>query len=86
MDFKGQILVEQIYQLIIFLFGLAGVATGYFLQSFKITLCFIAVGVAIAAVVCLPDWPFYNRNPLKWLQSVEPPKQQTKTKTGKKKK
>lgn len=24
------------------------------------------------AQICVPDWPFYNRHPVKWLESVPP--------------
>jgi hypothetical protein len=24
----------------------------------------------VSTQLCVPDWPFYNRNPIKWLDSV----------------
>ena len=26
--------------------------------------------MAISVVLCVPDWPIYNRHPIKWLESI----------------
>jgi len=54
---------------------------GYMRQDFKITCYFLACGSALSAVVCLPDWPWWNRHPLDWLparNSLPPPKKRVK--------
>ena len=43
------------------------------LNSFHVQLQVYGSGVAVAMVACVPDWPWYNRHPLKWLPSA--PKQ-----------
>eukprot|EP00549_Striatella_unipunctata_P026344 CAMPEP_0118673346 /NCGR_PEP_ID=MMETSP0800-20121206/266_1 /TAXON_ID=210618 ORGANISM="Striatella unipunctata, Strain CCMP2910" /NCGR_SAMPLE_ID=MMETSP0800 /ASSEMBLY_ACC=CAM_ASM_000638 /LENGTH=92 /DNA_ID=CAMNT_0006568389 /DNA_START=63 /DNA_END=341 /DNA_ORIENTATION=- len=78
MDYQGQRLAELIFHWIICSFGAVGWVYGYIQQDF--TFCFYAwlAGVVISVVLCVPDWPFYNRHPIKWLESVPDrrPKQQ----------
>ena len=47
---------------------------GYVTQSFRNTFYGWAVGLGIAGVLCVIDWPFYNRNPVDWLDEVPPMK------------
>ena len=53
------------------IFGLVGFVAGYIRGEFQITFLFLATGGGISAVVCLPDWPWWNRHPLKWLDAPE---------------
>ena len=53
------------------LFGLAGFAVGYMKQDFRVTFQFLSAGGGISAVICLPDWPWWNRHPLQWLEAPE---------------
>lgn len=70
MDYKGQQLSELIFQIIIVLFGSVGWIYGYMEQDFMIVFQCWVVGVLISVLLCVPDWPFYNRHPVKWLESV----------------
>mmetsp|Transcript_13985 Transcript_13985/g.48739 ORF Transcript_13985/g.48739 Transcript_13985/m.48739 type:complete len:88 (+) Transcript_13985:219-482(+) len=72
-DFKGQLLAEQVYQAIIVAFSLAGFAVGFVAQSFLYTLYGVAAGVVLAAIATIPDYPVYNKNPVQWLDSVDAP-------------
>jgi len=49
-----------------------GVILGYFVQSFQVTLISIVAGLLVATLACLPDWPIYNRHPLKWQPNGAP--------------
>eukprot|EP00934_Nitzschia_sp_Nitz4_P007623 Nitzschia sp. Nitz4//scaffold112_size70979//25676//26000//NITZ4_005899-RA/size70979-augustus-gene-0.82-mRNA-1//1//CDS//3329533256//7613//frame0 len=70
MDFKGQQLAELIFYWVILAFGAIGWVIGFVQQDFAIVFkCWLA-GVGLSVVLCVPDWPFYNRNPVKWLESV----------------
>ncbi len=51
---------------------LAGFVHGYVAQSFQITFYYWAVSFGVAALLCVPDWPFFNRNPVKFLDSLLP--------------
>ena len=83
MDFKGQLHCERAFQIMVILFGLVGFAVGYIQQEFRLTYYFLATGGGISAVICLPDWPWWNRHPLKWL---EPPEEEEIVEKRKKKK
>lgn len=40
---------------------------GYFLQDIKLTLQLGLGGSVLTALVVVPPWPFFNKNPVKWL-------------------
>ncbi len=69
MDFKGQELSEWYYQVIAVLFAVIAFAAGYFYESFYIAFQIWAIGVLVGCLVSVPDWPIYNRNPLRWVKS-----------------
>lgn len=50
-DFVGQYHAEQLYRAIISAFGVAGIAYGYYLQSFLQTTYVLLAGAALACVV-----------------------------------
>ena len=58
-------------QVLVVLFGLIGFVVGYLQQDFRITFVWLAAGSGIAAVICLPDWPWWNRHPIHWLPGEE---------------
>mmetsp|Transcript_18980 Transcript_18980/g.39286 ORF Transcript_18980/g.39286 Transcript_18980/m.39286 type:complete len:83 (-) Transcript_18980:307-555(-) len=70
MDYEGQKLAELLFYIIICLFGAVGWVMGYLQQDFTIVFQAWLAGVVISVVLCVPDWPFFNRNPIKWLESV----------------
>jgi signal peptidase complex subunit 1 len=65
-DFKGQQLAERLMQIITIASTIAGFIYGWYLQSFEVTFQAWAAGLAIAGVVCVPDWWFYRKNPIEW--------------------
>mmetsp|Transcript_9850 Transcript_9850/g.13001 ORF Transcript_9850/g.13001 Transcript_9850/m.13001 type:complete len:84 (-) Transcript_9850:285-536(-) len=70
MDHEGQKLAEILFYIIICLFGAIGWAIGYVRQDFGVVFQFWSVGVVISVILCVPDWPFFNSHPIKWLESV----------------
>lgn len=40
---------------------------GYALQDIKLALYIALGGTALVFVLVVPPWPFFNRNPVKWL-------------------
>ncbi|KAE9588769.1 putative microsomal signal peptidase 12kDa subunit [Lupinus albus] len=38
-----------------------------FLASFQLMILTCAGGVVLTILVIVPNWPFFNRHPLKWL-------------------
>ncbi|KAF3629402.1 putative signal peptidase complex subunit 1 [Capsicum annuum] len=67
MDWQGQKLVEQLMQILLVSFAVVAFLTGYVLGSFQTMLLTYAGGVVFTALVTIPNWPFFNRNPLNWL-------------------
>ena len=48
---------------------------GYFLQDIKLAVYVGLLGTAAVFVLVVPPWPFFNRNPVKWLPvgGITPP-------------
>lgn len=70
MDFKGQKLAEALTMAIVVACGVVGFLYGYVAQDFHAMMSIFGSGVAAAFLVGVPDWPIYNRHPVKFL----PPK------------
>jgi signal peptidase complex subunit 1 len=75
-DYQGQYLNEKLYQGIQILFAVIGVLYGFYTTFFIHTLAIFAVGLIVSAIVCVPAWPFYKQNQLKWLNTVMVPAKQ----------
>ena len=45
---------------------------GFVQQNFLSTFYGWLVGVCISVVLCVPDWPLFNRHPVSWLSEVPP--------------
>lgn len=73
MDYKGQQLCEYIYSIITILFGAVAWFVGYFKSDFLYTFYGWAAGLTIALILCIPDWPMYNRNKVVWLDEIGRP-------------
>eukprot|EP00936_MAST-01D_sp_MAST-1D-sp1_P002480 g2480.t1 len=69
-DYKGQEVAERIYQIIIIVCSLIGFVWGFVKQDFKYTFYVWAIGLFASIVICTPDWPMFNKNPIKWQPSV----------------
>ncbi|CAI9761700.1 unnamed protein product [Fraxinus pennsylvanica] len=71
MDWQGQKLAEHLMQLPLVLFAVLAFITGYVLGSFQTMLLIYAAGVILTSLIMVPNWPFFNRHPLNWLDSSE---------------
>lgn len=71
MDWKGQKLAEELMQILLLVFAVVGFVTGYVTGSFQMMVLVFAGGVVLTTLVTVPNWPFFNRNPLKWLDPIE---------------
>ncbi|CAM8967166.1 unnamed protein product [Rhodiola kirilowii] len=71
MDWQGQKLAEQLMQILLVSFALGGFATGYILGSFQLMLLIFAGGVALTSLITVPNWPWFNKHPLTWLEPVD---------------
>ncbi|KAG4101136.1 microsomal signal peptidase 12 kDa subunit [Neocallimastix lanati (nom. inval.)] len=66
-DFKGQQLTENLMQIILIAFGIVSFIVGFIMQSVKISCYIMLAGIIVTALVILPPWPFYSKNPIKFL-------------------
>ncbi|KAI3780068.1 hypothetical protein L2E82_09943 [Cichorium intybus] len=71
MDWQGQKVAEQLMQIMLVVFAIAAFITGYVLGSFQLMLYVYAGGVVLTTLITIPNWPFFNRHPLKWLDPSE---------------
>ncbi|XP_061340374.1 uncharacterized protein LOC133286889 isoform X2 [Gastrolobium bilobum] len=71
MDWQGQKLAEQLMQIMLLAFAMTAFATGYVMASFQIMILVYAGGVILTTLVTVPNWPFFNRHPLNWLDPSE---------------
>ncbi|XP_075261568.1 signal peptidase complex subunit 1-like [Convolutriloba macropyga] len=65
-DFKGQKKAERWFQIIHVVFAIFGFVWGYMLQRFSITVYSVLAAFVVSALVTLPPWPWFRRDPLKW--------------------
>lgn len=72
MDFVGQRLAEKLLLYLTVLFAAVGFVVGYAQGSFRTMVWINAAGLALTSLLVLPNWPFYNRHPLKWLPALQP--------------
>ncbi|KAL8161707.1 hypothetical protein V2J09_013196 [Rumex salicifolius] len=71
MDWEGQKLAEQLMQILLLAFAAVAFVIGYAIGSFQMMLLIYLGGVVLTALVIVPNWPPFNRHPLKWLQPSE---------------
>ena len=71
MDWEGQKLAEQLMQILLLAFAVIAFAAGYLTASFQTMILTYAGGVLLTTLITLPNWPFFNRHPRKWLDPSE---------------
>lgn len=70
MDWQGQKLAEQLMQYVLFGSALVAFVTGYFTSSYSTMLYIYLAGVVVTFLVAVPDWPFFNRHNITWLDPI----------------
>ncbi|XP_020229835.1 probable signal peptidase complex subunit 1 [Cajanus cajan] len=71
MDWQGQKLAEQLMQIMLLSFAVIAFASGYVMASFQMMILIYAAGVVLTTLLTVPNWPFFNRHPLTWLDPSE---------------
>jgi signal peptidase complex subunit 1 len=66
-DFEGQRLAELLATALLATVGGIVFIVGFFLQDIKLALYIGLAGTALTFVLIVPPWPFFKRNPVKWL-------------------
>ncbi|XP_059657698.1 signal peptidase complex subunit 1-like [Cornus florida] len=84
MDWQGQKLAENLMQIILLAFAVIAFMTGYVAGSFRTMMLIYAGGVVFTTLITVPNWPFFNRHPLNWLDPSEASEANSKKKATKK--
>ncbi|CAK7269127.1 hypothetical protein SEPCBS57363_003447 [Sporothrix epigloea] len=66
-DFEGQKLSETLATILLCIVGAITFLAGYILQDIKLSVYIALAGTVITFIVIVPPWPFFNKNPVKWL-------------------
>jgi len=73
MDYKGQQLNEYIFSFLTIFCGAIALIVGWFKKDFQITFYGWSIGLILSLVLCIPDWPMFNRNKIIWLEEIGRP-------------
>jgi len=68
-DFKGQQLAEFLFTALLSTVGVIAFIAGFYTKNVYNCLWVGLAGTALTFVVVVPAWPFYNKNPVRWLPS-----------------
>ena len=71
MDFEGQSLAEKLYRILLVILTIIAMIISYMTQQLSHGVYILCGGLILTLLVCLPSWPMYNRQQLKWLKSKE---------------
>jgi len=66
-DFEGQKLAVLVNYGFMSTFGVASFVTGLTTSNVYYALYVGLAGLVVTMLAVVPPWPFYNRNPVKWL-------------------
>lgn len=71
MDFVGQKLADKIHTMILWFGAAVAFCTGYLLGDFALMIQIYGGFAVVALIVVVPDWPFYNKNPIAWSTALK---------------
>ena len=72
MDYRGQQFSEYLYYFLTIFFGAIAWIVGFVANDFQLTVWGWAVGLGLALILCIPDWPMYNKHPVTWATKSNP--------------
>ena len=75
MDFEGQALEEKLYRILLVIFTIIAMIVTYMTQQLSHGVYILCGGLIVTLLICLPSWPMYNRQQLKWLKPKEKSKE-----------
>lgn len=58
-------------QILLLIAAVVAFVVGYTTASFRTMILIYAGGVVLTTLITVPNWPFFNRHPLKWLDPSE---------------
>ncbi|KAF0737285.1 hypothetical protein LEN26_010762 [Aphanomyces euteiches] len=75
-DYQGQKLADQLMNYIFALVCTPAWFYGWMQDDFTYPLYAWGIACVLVCLVVLPDWPFYNRNPVQWRSSLKKSKEE----------
>mmetsp|Transcript_116174 Transcript_116174/g.182748 ORF Transcript_116174/g.182748 Transcript_116174/m.182748 type:complete len:113 (+) Transcript_116174:117-455(+) len=86
-DFVGQKRAFDMQFYVIWASGIFGFIHGFLTEKFLYTFYWVFTATLVCTAVCLPAWPWWNRNPVNFLKPMiekeEKPKKEDKGNKGK---
>ncbi|CCX12090.1 microsomal signal peptidase 12 kDa subunit-domain-containing protein [Pyronema domesticum] len=70
-DFEGQKLADFLTTVLLIVFGAIAWIVGFLRQDLMYTVYIGLGGTALTFLAVVPPWPFYNKNPQRWLAAGE---------------
>jgi signal peptidase complex subunit 1 len=70
MDWQAQKLSEQLMQYLLLGSAIIAFLVGYLTSSYNTMLYTYLPGVVVTILVTVPEWHFFNRKPLHWLEPM----------------
>ena len=64
MDFVGQEKARRFFTIVLWAAGIIGFVVGMVTRRFLHTFLVLFAGFVVSAVVCIPSWPYFNKNRL----------------------
>merc|ERR1719183_234631 len=78
-DFVGQKQSFDMQFYLIWIAGIIGFVQGYITAKFLYTFYWVFGATLFCAATCFPAWPWWNRNPVTWVEAKEaPPEKENK--------
>lgn len=68
MDFKGQEYAEKLGQKLLFSVAVISFIVGYAKRDFGVMMSLFGIGFLLVFVLTVPNWPMYNKHPIKWVK------------------
>jgi signal peptidase complex subunit 1 len=69
-DYQGQELSENLFYYIMCGVGTLAWLIGWYKNDFKVAVNGWYGGLALVLVLCIPDWPMFNKKPVEWLKEI----------------
>eukprot|EP00484_Ammonia_sp_Unknown_P019158 CAMPEP_0197033974 /NCGR_PEP_ID=MMETSP1384-20130603/12223_1 /TAXON_ID=29189 /ORGANISM="Ammonia sp." /LENGTH=116 /DNA_ID=CAMNT_0042463841 /DNA_START=282 /DNA_END=632 /DNA_ORIENTATION=+ len=75
MDWVGIKRAERLMQIILILCALGSVAYAYINEYFPYTTYGMIGGFFVSCLITVPDWPWFNMDPVGWHKAIDPEKE-----------
>merc|ERR1719411_552129 len=75
MDWTGIKRAERIMQILLILCAIGSVSYAFINDWFPYTTFGMIGGFGLASLISVPNWPWFNRNPVGWHKAIDPEKE-----------